>query len=237
MRVVTNDKLIARNKQLAQILFFVSIAFLLGSFFFGNRIPPEFAVYFQCVLLPVMLVMVVTSVRLTNNWVRQPVPWDAIQKGLKGVSSDAVMYNYLMPANHVIVHPTGIFAITTRFQDAAQAVSDDKWKSKAGVLTYMRQEQLGNPTLDALNKAAQTEVFLQELLQDESIKVQPLIVFTHPNAEVTMEGVQTVPVLYANDKKKPSLKDHLRDAKKSEHPTLSKEQIAALDDVLLYEDA
>lgn len=239
MRVVTNDKLIERNKRLAQILFFASIAALLLSFFLGNRLgdDPDVAFYFQCVMVPILLGMVVASVRMTNLWVRQPAPWDALREGLKGIGTDATLYNFVMPAPHVLVSPMGIFTLTTRFQEAPQKVLDDKWITNRSPLTYMRQEQIGNPTKEAKLHAARTEAFLQELLGDPNIKVQPLIVFVHPNANVAIEGQPSVPILYANpDKKKDALKSYLREIKKAGYPTLTSEQQAELDDVLLFTD-
>jgi hypothetical protein len=237
MRVVTNEKLISRNKQIAQVLFFVSLAVLAGSFFFSSNIDEDVALYFQCLVLPTMLLLVMLSVRMTNQWVRQPFPWIAIREGLKGVGPESVMYSFLLPAPYVIVSPQGIFAIVSRFQDRPQKVVDDKWQTSFSILAFMRQEQLGNPSHEARLKAKQTEAFLQELLGDDSIQVQPVVVFHHPNAEVVMEGKQTVPVLYAStEKKKDTLKQYLKDAKKQGFPTLSKDQLEELDNVLLYKD-
>jgi len=239
MRVVTNEKIINRNKMIAQSLFFVSMGLLVLSFFGSNRLSGDenLALVTQCGAIPLLFGLVIASVRMTNSWVRQPYPWDAIQAGLKGIGSETVMYNFLLPANHVLIGPNGIFALTTRFQEKSQTVKDDKWDNFMGLLTLMRQEQIGNPTKEAELKAAKTEVFLQELLEDESIIVNPVIVFVHPNADVTVEGELSVPVVYSSpDKKKLSLKNHIRDAKSEDLPTLSKEQLAELDDVLLYED-
>lgn len=238
MRVVTNDDLINRNRRRAQIIFFVSIAVLIGSFFLNSSATSEsFFLFFQCGVLPAMFLLVLVSVRMTNTWVRQPHPWEVIREGLKGYDTKATLYNFMMPANHVLVTQSGIFAIETRFQDTPQKVEDDKWRRRIGLFTYMRQEQIGNPSRDALYRAAQTEVFLQELLEDPTIKVQALVVFTHPDAKVTLEGEQTVPVLYAStDKKSKSLKTYLKNLKEGEYSTLRTEQQDLLDDFLLYED-
>lgn len=239
MRVVTNESLIERSRRLAQILFFVSIAFLIGSFFLSTQVgtSDDLGFYFQCVTIPVLFGLVLLSVRMTNAWVRQPHPWMALQEGLKGIGSETSLYNFVMPAPHVIAHSSGVFAIVTRFQDSPQKVVDDTWHTSRSLLAFMRQEQLGNPTEEARLKARKTELFLQELLRDDTIRVQPLVVFISPAANVTIEGEQTVPVLYANpDKKKYSLKNYLRDAKSCNYPTLSKDQLDQLDDLLLYED-
>jgi hypothetical protein len=241
MRVVTNEKLIERNKRIAQILFFVSLAALGGSFFLSGSLSAQAATYFQCLVLPSMLILVVWSVRMTNDCVRKPHPWEAIPEGLKGIGTDTVMYNFLMPASYVLVTSTGVFALVTRFQDRPQKLVGDKWEGHNSLLgrllAFMRQEQMGNPARDAQLRAKQTEAFLQEILGDDKIRVQPLIVFIHPNADVTIEGEPTVPVLYASaEKKKNTLKQYLKEAKKKSYPTLSKTQIDELDDVLLYAD-
>jgi hypothetical protein len=238
MRVVTNDKRIERNKRNAQLLFLVSIAGVFGSLFIGRQVTEASAAFaFQCVMMITLLTLVVTSVRMTNRWVRQPYPWEVIKDSLKGIGSDNVLYNYMLPADHVLISPNGIFAMTTRFQERPQKLVDDTWKTRFEILTFMRQEQLGNPTKDAKLKAVQTEAFLRELLNDPSIQVNPVIVFTHPQANVEIEGTPTVPVVFADpDRKKGGLKDFFRGLKSTQYPTLSKEQIAELDDALLYKD-
>lgn len=214
------------------------MAGLIGSFFIGNNITSQnAAIVFQCVVMPLLLLMVVVSVRMTNLWVRQPYPWEAIKDNLKGIGADYTLYNFLLPANHVLIGPTGIFAITSRFQDRPQVLEDDNWKTRANLLTLMRQEQIGNPSRDAQLHAAQTEAFLRELLGDESIEVQPVVVFVHPKASIEMSGEQTVPVLFTDtDRKKGSLKEYLRGLKAEGYPTITKEQIAEIDDALLYLD-
>jgi hypothetical protein len=239
MRVVTNEKMIEGRKRLSQLLFFFSIGTLVASFLFGNTLDddPNLAFAFQCFVLPALLLMVMASVRLTNLWVRQPTPWTAIPEGLKGAGAENVLYNYLLPAPHVLVSPNGIFAITTRFQDRPQKVEGQKWRTRQNILTFLRQEQIGNPTREAQLRAAQTQAFLRELLGDESIEVQPLIVFLHPAAVVDVEGETPVPILFASpERKKDSLKDYFKTLKKNAYPSLSKEQIAELDNILLYRD-
>lgn len=242
MRVVTNLKFIQRNRQIAQLLFYASMGGLVLSFFLGNSISnnPDAAMYFQCFVLPLLFVLVIISVRMTNAWVRSE-PWKAIPSGLKGISTDNTLYHYLLPASHVLIGPDGIFAMVTRFQDRHYTVKDDKWGADISplnrIMMFARQEQLGDPTAEAKLKAAQTQTFLRELLQDQLIEVQPLIVFLHPQAEVTIEGVNTVPVVYSHpDKKKDTLKNYLKGLKKQAYPTLTKEQLAELDDALLYAD-
>jgi hypothetical protein len=243
MRVVTNLKIIQRNRQMAQLLFYISMGGLVLSFLFGNSISsdPQAASVFQCIVLPMLFILVILSVRMTNTWMRKPEPWIAIQEGMKGVSTENNLYHYVFPAPHVVIGPDGIFAMVTRFQDRPYIVKDDRWNTNATLLSrflmFARQEQIGDPTYEAKLKAAQTQAFLRELLQDQLIEVHPLIIFIHPKANVTVEGESSVPILYGDpDRKKDSLKQFFRNLKKQGYPTITKEQIAEVDDALLYED-
>lgn len=242
MHVVTNEALITRNRKIAQYLFFAGLGLLIASFFLGNSLAnnnPTVGIYFQCVILPILFILVITSVRMSNTWVRPPHPWEAIPDALKGVGGDMILYNYLMPGDQVLVTQNGIFAIVTRFHNTPQKVVDDKWEQRGGIFAYMRQEQIGNPSKDAIRRAEATQGFLRTLLQDETVEVKPLVVFVSKQANVVKEGTQTVPVLYAYGDKKDtdSLKAYLRDLKKGGGGSaLTPAQIAILDDALLYED-
>jgi hypothetical protein len=218
MRVETNWKLVRRNRKIAQYLFYFSLAVLIGGLFVFNRptsdpSSPEtaLALILSSLVLPVGFITTIVSVRMTNQWIRQPRPEEAIREGLKGLSKKSVLYNYYhIPARHVLICPQGVFAMITRFQDGSYTVTGDQWKTTRGltITRLFRQDGIGNPNEEALRAA----VYLKGLLEPiaPEIGVQPLIVFVDPRARLDISD-PTVPILYADDKQKPNLKDYMRD--------------------------
>lgn len=222
MRIETNEKLVKRNRRIANFLFFFSMAVLIGGFIVANTQitsdpkSPNYtlALFLPWVILPVGFISTMVSVRMTNQWVRRPHPEEAIPEGLKGLSKRSVLYNYYHgPARHVLITPQGTYAIITRFQDSSYVVDGEKWHSSSGAFgainRVFRQDGIGNPTEDARKAAAHVKKLLEATLPE--LEVQPLIVFVDPRAKLDVRN-PAVPVLYADIRKEPNLRDYLKDA-------------------------
>jgi nuclease-like protein len=247
MRVETNDRLVQRNKRIAQYLFFFSFGVLILGLVVINQ--PLFSgsaattspqnspltVILPSLVLPIAFITTMVSVRMTNLWVRPPRPEEVIREGLKGVSSKSVLYNYYhFPARHVLISPQGIFAIITRFQDGKYKVVGDKWTTQSSairaVTSIFRMDGIGNPTADALRAAEHLKKALQPIAPD--IEVQPLIVFVDPRATIVIED-PAVPVLRPDAKQDPSLKDYLFKKVERKGTMLTPEQIRAFEEATL----
>lgn len=237
MRILTNVRLASRNRRIATWMFFASLGVpLLGLLLINTQTatPTSDAAFASMIvpflILPLAYAVMLYSIRMTNQWVREPRPEAALQAGLKGISNKSVLYNYIFfPARHVLVSPQGVFAIVTRFQDGAFLVHGDKWSTRKGgsarLLSLLRMDAIGNPTADALKAKAHVENLLKDIAPGAS--VQPLVVFVDPKA--TFEAIDsTVPVLHATNKDLPNLKDYLRDLP-AEQSTLTPEQVEAFE--------
>lgn len=242
MRIVINDKLVQRNRRIAQYLFFFSFGVLIAAFIVTNQqaFDPEtadstLALLLPSLVLPIGLITTLVSVRMTNLWVREPRPERTIKEGLKGVSNRSVMYHYFhFPTRHVLICPQGVYSITTRYQDGMFTVKDDKWSQQGGgigaLLRFFRRDGIGNPTADAQRDADHLKNLLEPIAPD--VEVKPIIVFTDPRARFTNAGA-SVPVLYAKDDLKPNLKDFLRDVPKDQRVSLTTAQIEAFEQATL----
>lgn len=242
MRVETNEKLVRRNRRIAQYMFFASFGIpVIGLFLINQQAatPTSQSLIVGFVIpllvLPAAYIITMLSVRMANLWVRQPRPEVAIPEGLKGVSNKSVFYSYYhLPARHVLVTPQGVFALVTRFQEGQFAVDGDQWmtrKSALGrVFGIFRMDSIGNPTEDA-QKAARYVTKLLEPIAPE-VTVQPVIVFVDPRAQVNVVKTD-VPVLYASSKRDPSLKDYVRGLAKENRASLTPEQIEAFEEATL----
>jgi hypothetical protein len=243
MRVETNDKLVQRNRRIAQYLFFFSFGVLIAAFIITNQqafnpsasADTTLIVLLPSLVLPIGLITTLVSVRMTNLWVREPRPERALKDGLKGLSNKSVLYNYFhLPTRHLLICPQGVFAITTRFQDGNFTVKGDKWSTQSSALStftrIFRRDGIGDPMQEALRSVEHAKKLLQPVAP--GVDVKPIIVFVDPRARLTIEN-PTIPVFYADPELKPNLKDFMRDFPKESRTTLTPEQIKAFEQATL----
>ena len=223
MRIVTNRKLARRNRKLTNYLFFGTFGALILGFIvinaslFTNETPDTLTLIAQSAVLPLAFVLTIVSVRMTNLWARVPRPEKAIEDGLKGLSNKSVLYNYYhFPARHVLICPQGVFAIVTRWHDQKFVLRDGKFRSQRSliskVFSAIRFDGIGKPFREAEIARDHIQRAIDEVATD--VPVRSLIVFVDPSAEVEFESQPEVPVLYADPKRGPNLKDFMRDAKR-----------------------
>ncbi|MDZ4767786.1 MAG: nuclease-related domain-containing protein [Chloroflexota bacterium] len=247
MRVETNERLVRRNRQIAQYLFFITFAVLIGGLLVINQgaqgVDESNVVLIaiaQALLLPVAFISTVISVRMTNLWVRAPRPEDVIRESLKGLSNRSVLYNYHhIPARHVLICPQGVYAIVTRFHEGKYAVQDDKWSARRSlpgrILSLLRFDGVGNPSADAHRAAEHLKALLAPMAP--TIEVKPLIIFTDPRAtvEVISSSVPVVQMETKANKKVLLLKDVIKEVKGAKQiDPLTPDQIAAFEAATLH---
>lgn len=219
MRVETNERLVKRNRQIAQYLFFLTFAILIGGLFIINTQAANsdgsnlnLIAILQVLLLPVAFISTIVSVRMTNLWVRTPRPENVIREGLKGISNRSVLYNYFhIPARHVLICPQGVFVMVTRYHEGRFEVKDNRWRSRKSaigqLLGVLRFDGLGDPTYDAQRAVQHVKKLLAPIASD--VDVQPLILFTDPRTTVEVVS-SSIPVITVNAKKALPLKDVLK---------------------------
>lgn len=220
MRIETNTNLAERNRKLANYLFLGTLFVLIAGFFFVNASAFEPSgdidagiLFLQALVLPVAFIMTLISIRMTNLWARPPRPEKVLPEALKSLSKKSILYNYYhLPVRHLLICPQGVFVIVTRWHDGRFEVNGDQWRTLANpisrFLSTLRMDGIGNPTEEATRLAQKATELLQPHAPD--VTVQPIIVFVHPRAKLTIEN-PTVPVVYADNKNKPNLKDLMRD--------------------------
>lgn len=233
MRVVINEARINRNRKISHLLFFISLGGMVFGFFFTwTADPSSGASQLSCFILPILLLLTLTSVRMANVWIREPRPVDVLNNGLKGLGPKYTIFHHLLPAPHVLIGSEGVFTLTIVWQDKAYRVKGKKWYGDEGFLRklngYLRQDLIGNPFNDATLHAQQVQRLVNKIAPDAEITVQPLVVLTHPNASFEQED-PLYPVLYADPKKKPSLRQYLREQQATPANTLRPEHLDAID--------
>jgi hypothetical protein len=233
MRVIINQALIDRYRRISHILFFVSLAGMgIGFFYTWTADPNSQTSQLSCLILPILLLMTLTSVRMANTWIREPRPVTSLSEALKGLGKRYTIFHHILPAPHVLIGPEGVFTLTTVWQERPYRVKGNKWYGEEGLMRklngYMRQDLLGNPFQTALFEAQRIQKLVDQIAPESGVEVQPLIVFISPRASFEAED-PVLPVLYGDPKKKPSLRLYLRDVKAENRPTLSEKHLDLID--------
>jgi hypothetical protein len=210
MRVTTNDKLIERQAKVARYATFGGLAVLLGSLvtsFTGN-----FPITVAYILLFVGFGLAYVGAVLANKWIKEPRADRALEKALKGFDNKNHLYNYLLPAPHVLLTPTGILLFKVKPNDGMISCRGDQWRSAwrwSRLFGGMGQEPLGNPTADLRADITKMKSFLADKFDGAgTVPIDGYVVFTDPRAQLAIEE-PAVPVVRLED-----LKDTLRKSRR-----------------------
>ncbi|MGC8787333.1 MAG: nuclease-related domain-containing protein, partial [Anaerolineae bacterium] len=147
-------------------------------------------------------------------------------KVLKGLNQGLRLYHYVLPADHVLLSPASIFVLLVKPQEGQISCHGGKWHYRFNLGRFLRtlfEERLGNPTKQAQREAEKLQRFLAKHLPDSDIPIQPVIVFSHPKAELDIVE-PVVPVVHIGD-----LKSYLRNA--TAKKALRQETLQALTDL------
>lgn len=230
MRVITNERHVQIHKYLATATSLIGVVTLFASIFLPF-IDPGYGDTPPIWLVLIAIVFAGVGLRLSYYWLRQPLPHDALDQGLKGFGSNTVLYHYHLSAPHVLVSPTGVYTLTVKPQGIGVHVDEDGWR-RAGspfrnlLSTVYRQDSIGDPGRLAPKDAQKLQEWLDQNLPDSGVKVQPIVVFTAQEAALNIEK-QSEPQTFYADKRKPSLKTAIRGLPKGNG--LSPEQISTLE--------
>jgi len=154
-----------------------------------------------------------------------------VPEALKGLENSFTLLMYKTPAPFVLVDAGGVTVITVRSQSGKIAYQNSKWqhKEKMGWLRrFAGQEGVGRPDQLAMIDMEEFQRFLRKRLPEGvEVPVRTVILFVHPDAEVTAEG-SPVPVFRI-----PELKRWLR--REGRRPNLSKDVLQQLTEALKIE--
>ncbi len=199
MRVVTNEKFIARNARLGRYASVASIIILGAGVYLTFARPDLVSLTF--VLLIGGFILSQVGIYFGNRWAKPPRLDIQITKALKGLGRDYTLYHYATPASHLLVGPGGVFVIVPRFQRGTISYRKGKWRQRGGLmLWYWRifaQEGIGRPDLEIGAEVEAVDRALRKQLPDEDYEalqpIKPILVFTNP-AAVLQEEVAEAPV-------------------------------------------
>jgi hypothetical protein len=194
MQVITNEKLIRNRARLGRVASFAGLAVLLLGLV-ASLFPQWILASFGCLLLGFLLSQV--GIYHANRWVKQPRADQTLDKILKGFDDRYHLYNYVLPAPHVLLAPFGLCVIKLRQQGGSVRCQGEKWHHSVGwrrLLYLFGQEGLGNPTKEVQAEVEKLRRFLARRFPEDDVPIEGMVVFTNPQVDLEPEN-PTVPVL------------------------------------------
>ena len=210
MKVYTNEELIQKRKKLASIVTPIAMFSLLGGLatnFLSTRgdNPNSIYIFITVGLLAIGFIAATTSAHLVNHWVKEPRVDQVLAKALKGFDNQHILFNHTTKVPHILLSPGGIYAITPKIVNGEISVNERRWRRKfkfSRLIRFFGEEGLGNPTVEAETNQAKLESLIKTHLPDsEEIMVEPVIIFTDPTVELTVND-SVIPAMTSNRLKK-----------------------------------
>ena len=195
MRTITNEKMMARSGRLGQLATFIGLVMVFGALI------ASFTEYrmMSVILVALGVVMYTLGGRGQQQSARAPQRIE-ILKGALGEFDDRYrLYNHVLPADHVLLTPHGVFVLIVRGVDGRIRCFKDRWVRDMNLrrmLRFFTEESLGNPTKETEQDVAKLEKYIEEQAPDIGTEVRGAVVFTNPEArlEVTTASVPVLPL-------------------------------------------
>ena len=208
MRVIVNEPLVEKRSTWGRRLMSLGVAILLFAVFLSFNRQTVWRAYG---VMLVGLIVLNVGTAIGGKWMRQPRGDQILDKALKGLDHGSRLYNYLLPVDHVLLSPAGLFVLTLKTQDGQIIGQGEKWQRRLnllGSISALFETKLGNPSRQARKEVAKVQSWLHTRLPDAEVPIHPVIVFVNPKAQLRLEE-PSVPAVALAD-----LKAHLRAALK-----------------------
>jgi hypothetical protein len=220
MKISINNKLIDRNKKIAQITLYASLALLALGFIWTIRNPePSQAVVGYLILIP-SYILVQVSIYLANRWGKSPRPDEVISLALKGLDDKYSLYTYTTGVPNLLVGPIGIWILNPYHHSGEISFnsSKNKYIQKGGpniLAKYFSQEGLPNISKNsAALKADIRSYFSKNGIQTDE---EPQVINIFSSDDVILK-IKNAPEVSLKSKK---LKDLIRKAAKNNNKSVA----------------
>jgi hypothetical protein len=187
MQIINNEAKIANGARLGKIGVFVGLGFLLAGLIVSLALQQSqfLWVSFLCLILGFLASSIGTM--NMNRWVKEPRADQALAQGLKGFDDRYRLYNYTLPAPHVLLSPLGLFVLTAMGQDGAIHYEGDRFRrdfSPGRIFRFMADEGLGRPFAEADSQVQALRRYLEAHDVGEGVEIQNVLVFFNPRAQL-----------------------------------------------------
>ena len=191
MQNVLNEARIERGARVGKIATFAGLGFLGAGLVISLVLQASSLIWisFVCLLLG-LLVSTIGTMNM-NRWVREPRADQALIQGLKGFDDRYRLYNYYLPAPHVLLSPLGLIVITAMGQDGVIRFEGGKFHRNFSVLRllrFMAEEGMGKPFAEADGQVAAVQKLLDEEGLGDQVEIRSVVLFHNPRAELQISA-------------------------------------------------
>ncbi|NLE45232.1 MAG: NERD domain-containing protein [Chloroflexi bacterium] len=196
MQIIRNERRIKISRNVGRIVPWVGIGILAVGWFASLRGPEWLLAIF--VSLPIGVGLSMVGGFFAERYAGPLAHHEALAKALKGLDSQHILVNYLLPANHVLVSPGGCTVLLVKTHAGHVSYSEGRWKLRERAKFFRQlsgQEGIGRPDAEAERQGDLLRVWLGERLPGAAVPVQSAIVFVHPRVQVDADE-SPVPAFY-----------------------------------------
>jgi hypothetical protein len=191
MKILTDEKMIKRNKRAAMIVWGFSLAVLAVGLFIGFQSgTSQFGTIIMLVSLLIGATLYFINRNFMDTWMREPGFEVVVGRSLKGLGDRYSLYNYIAGSTHLLVGPNGLWLIMpydlkgVLNYDAAKS----KWdydSNKNFVSQIFSNEVFANPKSEAAKTLKTWNNFVDKHIKIEGLpEPQPVIVFASNNMKL-----------------------------------------------------
>ena len=211
MQVYRDDKYIQKRAKLGRYANLGGMGILLFGLIVNLTMQVEGMIVSMLALI-VGFVLYQVGMYYTLRFGRPDRPDQILVRALKGFDNRYYLFQFTSPAGNVLVTPNACIVFTVKMQSSGIQYAKGKWHHLIGwqkAFLWLAGDSLGNPTREAEIEVDQLARYVAKKLPGVEVKLQPVIVFGNPNAEVDA-GESPIPALHYK-----KLKDWLRGQGKS----------------------
>jgi len=199
MNLITNEKLIKRNKTIGNIASIVGIAVLAAGLILNiNPTPMKSLISFGALILGFIISQV--STYFVTRFGRNPRFDEIIADNLEKLNNDYTFHVYNSPVPMLLVGPYSLW-IPIPISASGEIYYDKKWKQRGGsfLMKLFGQENIGRPEMDVQSNEKEILKFLNEYLKEEEVPpVKSILVSLHPKASIGEVEDAPTPIVQAD---------------------------------------
>ena len=216
MKLSINNKLIERNKKIAQITLYISLAMLsIGFIWTLKNTEPSKSLTGYLILIPAYL-LVQISIFMSNRWGKSPRPDEIVSQALKGLDNKYTLYNYTTGVPHLLVGPMGVWIINPYNHKGkiSYNIKKNQYQQTGGpnfIAKYFAQEGLPNISKEIIS----LQKDLKKYFSNQSIRneEEPRVINLFYSDEVILEITNAPEINIKSNKLKEFIRTYIKKTK------------------------